>query len=111
MEPTLEATTVTTKNRSTFWRQLKTMLRKDWIVTLRHPFLLLFELVIPAILFLTICDNRFLQPKMTTHYEPKNYSLFNVTQRVLAYYPQGDEIVEEWMDGIRNLYDPPLTSA
>lgn len=47
------------RKKNIFWRQYVTMLRKDMLVMLRHKIILLLALFAPALLFLTICDNRF----------------------------------------------------
>ena len=73
-----------------FWRQFKTMFRKDLLVTIRHPILLFLELVVPALLFLTICDNRFEAGDLTNHYDAENRSIFDLSKKSIAYYPSND---------------------
>ncbi|CAL6089113.1 ABC_transporter family protein [Hexamita inflata] len=93
------------------WRQFKTMLRKDFIVTVRHPVLLVLELLVPAILFLTICDNRFTQPKMNTNYQPQDYSKFDLTKRSIAYYPSASQPMVNWIKCLETMYTDPANPA
>ena len=98
------------KAMAQIWRQYKTMLRKDFLVTLRHPVLLVVEILVPAILFLTICDDRFGQPPMTSHYDANNYSLFDLSKRSLAYYPSGNAATVSWIRALETMYGRELTS-
>jgi hypothetical protein len=86
------------------------MLRKDFLVTIRHPVLLVLELLIPALLFLTICDDRFKPAKMQTHDEILNLTKFNLSQRSIAYYPSTDHHTSNWIKAMETLYEEAPTT-
>lgn len=86
------------------------MLRKDFLVTIRHPVLLVLELLVPALLFLTICDDRFKPAPMNKEYEPVNLTRFDLTKKAIAYYPSNSTHMTEWIKALGTLYDEPPTS-
>ena len=86
------------------------MLRKDTLVTLRHPITLALVLLIPALLFLTICDDRFSPPPMKGYYPAQNNTLFDLNRRSIAYYPSDEPEIIKWISGIHKLYGRNLSS-
>lgn len=80
------------------------MLRKDLIVTWRHPVLLVLELLVPAILFLTICDNRFTQPALKTYPNTTDLTMFDLSKRSLAYYPSTSQPLVDWVKCLTTMY-------
>lgn len=73
------------------------MLRKDFLVTIRHPVLLVLEILVPAILILTICDDRFAPPQLKTYPEPMNLTRFDLTKKSIAYYPSKSKHMIDWI--------------
>ena len=93
------------------------MLRKDFLVAMRHPFLLTFEILIPAFLFLTICDNRFIKSNLKSSYDPLDLSLFDLSKRFIGYHEpnnissQQRMHLQNIMGEMAKLYEPHLDST
>ncbi|KAH0572553.1 ABC transporter family protein [Spironucleus salmonicida] len=99
------------------WRQYLTMLRKDFIVTYRHPILLALEILVPAFLFLSICDDRFRVKGLVASYPMTNLTQFNIDQKILGYYfPDNATIFEKMeltklMEEMALMYTPALDNT
>lgn len=72
--------------------------------------MLVLELLVPAILFLTICDDRFKPGKMQSKHEPLNLTRFDLTKKAIAYYPSNQPHMITWMKGLETLYDEKPTT-
>eukprot|EP00768_Dysnectes_brevis_P002419 gnl/Dysnectes_brevis/1832_a2102_2559.p1 GENE.gnl/Dysnectes_brevis/1832_a2102_2559~~gnl/Dysnectes_brevis/1832_a2102_2559.p1 ORF type:complete len:918 (-),score=351.25 gnl/Dysnectes_brevis/1832_a2102_2559:102-2798(-) len=98
---------------SIFMRQMKVLLKKNFTVSFRHPFVLALEIIVPALLLLTICGNPITSTAEVLH--PPSYEFYwwpvNEDGPTFIYAPSGDTFTEAVMGHIMDSYDPPLVKG
>ncbi|ESU39473.1 Putative amino acid ABC transporter ATP-binding protein [Giardia duodenalis] len=93
-----------------FGRQMRVLLVKNFLVLVRHPAILVFILLYPALLILFLSSASVKKPLLTEKYPTIPLYGFSMVGKKIGYYPKNSRNVASLMEYLLMSHEPPLSN-